>query len=136
MGPINLQTFKQTIAGAGDDAKLRLGQNDDLKTAKHGLGSRFVRWMFGPTKQDRADNQHIISEFLKDVGGKYGKANAERALEMARPGMQRRGDRLYANVMKPLTARQARDAMAFAKSLSKAEQRDIAVQQALRDCSK
>ncbi|HMR32927.1 MAG TPA: hypothetical protein PKA13_16525 [Geminicoccaceae bacterium] len=131
MGPINLQTFKQAISGAGDDAALRLGQNDDLKTAKHGLGSRLVRFMFGPTKQDRADNKHIVSQFLKEVGGKYGMENARQALQMARPGMQRRADGLYDNVMKPLTARQARDAIAFAKSLSKADQREAGVTQVL-----
>jgi hypothetical protein len=130
MGPINLQTFKQAITGVGDDAALRLGQNDDLKTAKHGLGSRLVRFLFGPTKQDRLDNKHIVSEFLREVGGKYGKANAEMALQMARPGMQRRADGLYDNVMKPLTVRQARDAIAILKSMSKAERRDNDVVQA------
>jgi hypothetical protein len=86
MGRIGLDTFKQTVGGVNDDAKVRLGSTDrQPKTAQRGFLGRAVRWLFGATKQDRADNKKIMGDLLKGLQGKYGTEVGARAFLAARP---------------------------------------------------
>jgi hypothetical protein len=85
MGRIGLHTFKQTVGGVDDDAKVRLGSTDrQPKTAQRGFLGRAVRWLFGATKQDRADNKKIMGDLLKGLQAKYGTEVGARAFLAAR----------------------------------------------------
>ena len=68
MGRIGLDTFKQTVGGVNDDAKVRLGGTDrQPKTAQRGFLGRAVRWLLGATKQDRADYEEIARRCIAEV---------------------------------------------------------------------
>src|SRR5690606_26219272 len=115
MGRIGLDQFRHSVRGAGDDAKVRLGSGGELKTAKRSFLGRAVRWMFGATKQDRADNNKILGDLLSGLKAKYGDEVGTRAFLKAVPGVQLRDDGIYARSAKPLTARQVRTALVTAR---------------------
>jgi hypothetical protein len=108
MGRITLGQFKEVTQQADDDAKIRLGSTDrQPKTASHGFLGRAVRWLFGATKQDRADNQKIMGDLVAGLKQKYGSKIGVKAFLRAVPDARIRDDGvLEAKTTKPLTARQ------------------------------
>jgi hypothetical protein len=72
MGRITAGQFDQATWNVHDKAELRLGSDRQLKTGPRSIFGRAVRWLFGATKQDRADNQKIMANFLANLKEKYG----------------------------------------------------------------
>jgi hypothetical protein len=70
------------------------------------LFGRAVRWLFGATKQDNADNKKIMANLLHGLKQRYGAEIGVRALIAMVPDARVRGGQVYARTDKPLTARQ------------------------------
>ena len=113
MTDIGLDRFEQTVDGAADDARLRLGERGELTTARHSFGGRVVRWLARrPTRQDRVDNQRLMGDLLRGLQQKYGDIGTEAFLRAVPEGID-------AAAGKPLTARQVRNALTHAETTSR-----------------
>lgn len=124
---ISLKTFRTAVSGAGDDAALRLKSSDgSLTTAKQGFFGRIATWFSGGHKA--ADTVSLAGQFLRGMTEKYGEGIANQAFQMARPSTRVHVDgSVQFKADKPLTAREVKDAIAFARSLTQAETRKASV---------
>ena len=134
MAGIGFGDIKRAATQATDgDKKLRLGRSDgQVKTAKHGFGSRLVRWFAGATKRDREDNKQLLGNLLSGLKQKYGDTIGTQAFLAARPLAyvdQESGDIMGATA-RSLSAQQVKDAIAFAEAAPNHQARQDALAQA------
>lgn len=127
MVDLSISRFQQTATQAADGAKLRLDSSGEMSTAKRSWIGRLVRFIGGPTQQDRADTKQLMSGLLSQLKARYGDAVGIKAFLAARPGAQLTdGGGVRADVAKPLTARQVRDAISYAEArTAKHAQQDL-----------
>jgi hypothetical protein len=117
MVDLSLSRFQQTATSAADSAKLRLDSTGEMTTAKRSWVGRLVRFIGGPTKQDKAANKQMMSGLLNALKTRYGDEIGVKAFLAARPGAQQSDSgSVRANVAKPLTSRQVQDAISYAQS--------------------
>ena len=127
---ISLKTFKTAVSAAGDDAALRLKSSDgSLTTAKQGFFGRVATFFRG---HDKAEATSLAGQFLQGMREKYGEKVANQAFQMARPSTTQYLDGTVSiKTDKPLTAREIRDSLSFARALTQAETRQVAAGAAL-----
>jgi hypothetical protein len=112
MGRIGAGQFERATWNVKDTAELRLGSDRELKSAPRNIFGRAVRWLFGATKQDRADNKQIMGNLLANLKQKYGPELGLRAFLTGVGDNARvtQDGAVEVRPDKPLTARQVRKA--------------------------
>lgn len=116
MPDLSISRFQRTTATALDGARLRLDSTGELSTGKRSWLGRLVRFIAGPTKGDIAANKQIQGGLLRELKSKYGDAVGTKAF-LAGNTSARLNDsgRVVVDLARPLTARQVRDAITYAR---------------------
>jgi hypothetical protein len=121
---LNLGALRQAVAGAADDATLRLRKADgSVTTAERGLGGRVVQFFNGrPRDQDAAIGRALFA----GLRAEFGRDIAIAAFKMARGDTSPEGFADFGRG-RPITARDVRLAEGFARSMASAARRDASL---------
>ena len=126
---VTLAQVRQAVLNADDGAELRLRQSDQsVTTAKRGFGSRIVQFFTG---SDRTETREIGRSVLQGLRQEFAPSIGTEAFRLAR-GEGGRRDGVAFDASKPITARQVRDAIAYAQVLTAKERSNVAAEGAMR----
>lgn len=116
-GPgISYSDIENEFANAPGDAKMRISVHTGRVTTKtHGIIARTRRWLFGATKEDRANNRKIMGEVLAGLKERYGEKIGVAAFLRAVPSATFKADGTLDRIPdeKPLEAREFQEAQWF-----------------------